>query len=227
MPGERERERTETGQYVEEISLEDVLATFGAVEGPAITSSDVSERLECTPEAARQKLTRLVDQGRVLARKSGRTTLYWRADGSDTAAAAPASASTPQTPRSEAQRPASSPETDPDAAEDAIDDMMDLDSAPSGRTVQDVVDDVSSSWDDDDRLEHRREAARHVLEHAVDTEEYIGKSSDAVQEARERYPVEGQNAETYWRKNVRPVLKEVGEYSKGKHGYRVTGLAKQ
>jgi hypothetical protein len=34
-------------------------------------------------------------------------------------------------------------------------------------------------------------------------------------------PVPGQDRETWWRKNIRPVLKEAGEYSNGRHGYVV------
>lgn len=77
------RERDETGRYVESATLEDVLALFDEIEGPAITSSDVADRFDITTEAARQKLTRLVDRGELGSRKSGRTTLYWRLDGSD------------------------------------------------------------------------------------------------------------------------------------------------
>lgn len=72
------RERDETGRYVESATLEDVLALFDEIEGPAITSSDVAERFDITTEAARQKLTRLVDRGDLGSRKSGRTTLYWQ-----------------------------------------------------------------------------------------------------------------------------------------------------
>lgn len=80
-----DRERTESGQFVKRVMLEDVLDVFDQVRGPVITSSDVAEELECTTEAARQKLTRLVDQDRLAKRKTGRTTVYWRQkSGSDT-----------------------------------------------------------------------------------------------------------------------------------------------
>lgn len=72
------RERNDSGQYVETVGLDRVLAVFDQVAGPVITSSDVSGALDCTTEAARQKLTRLYDQGRVDRRKTGRTMVYWR-----------------------------------------------------------------------------------------------------------------------------------------------------
>jgi hypothetical protein len=75
-----DRERSESGQFVETVTLEGVLGVFDRVDGPVITSSDVADALECTTEAARQKLTRLYDRGRVDKRKTGRTTVWWRAD---------------------------------------------------------------------------------------------------------------------------------------------------
>lgn len=75
-----DRERTDSGQFVETVTLEGVLGVFDRVHGPVITSSDVADELECTTEAARQKLTRLYDQGRVDKRKTGRTVVYWRTD---------------------------------------------------------------------------------------------------------------------------------------------------
>lgn len=74
------RERSESGQYVETVTLDDVLGVFDQVRGPVITSSDVAEALDCTTEAARQKLTRLADRGEVDRRKTGRTVVWWRAD---------------------------------------------------------------------------------------------------------------------------------------------------
>lgn len=74
------RDRDETGKYVESATLEDVLGLFDEINSPAITSSDVAERFDITTEAARQKLTRLVDRGDLKRRKSGRTVLYWSPD---------------------------------------------------------------------------------------------------------------------------------------------------
>jgi len=87
-----------------------------------------------------------------------------------------------------------------------------------------VVDAVAASWADDDRLEARKEAARRVLAHAAETDEAVGKSSEIVDEVFEAVPVAGQDRETWWRKNVRPVLKEAGTYSAGRHGYVVKEL---
>lgn len=78
-----ERERSESGQFVETVTLEGVLDVFDRVRGPVITSSDVADALDCTTEAARQKLTRLYDRGEVDKRKTGRTVVYWRTGDDD------------------------------------------------------------------------------------------------------------------------------------------------
>jgi len=75
-----DRERTDSGQFVETVTLENVLDVFNQVRGPVVTSSDVADSLECTTEAARQKLIRLYDQDKVDKRKTGRTVVYWRTD---------------------------------------------------------------------------------------------------------------------------------------------------
>lgn len=75
------RERSDSGTFVETVSLEDVLGVFDAVRGPVITSSDVADQLDCTTEAARQKLRRLYDQGEVDKRKTGRVVVWWHTGG--------------------------------------------------------------------------------------------------------------------------------------------------
>ncbi|WP_254538936.1 hypothetical protein [Halomarina litorea] len=75
------RERDESGKYTETVTLAGVLDVFDRVRGPpVVTSSDVAEHLDCTTEAARQKLARLVERGDVDRRKTGRTVIYWRPD---------------------------------------------------------------------------------------------------------------------------------------------------
>lgn len=80
------RERSDSGTFVETVALEDVLGVFDEVRGPVITSSDVAGQLDCTTEAARQKLTRLYDQGEVDKRKTGRTVVWWHTDETSPAA---------------------------------------------------------------------------------------------------------------------------------------------
>lgn len=79
-----ERARNERGQYAETVTAERVLSVFEQVDGPTITSTDVADTLGCSTEAARRKLTALSESGRVDRRKTGRTTIWWRVDSSET-----------------------------------------------------------------------------------------------------------------------------------------------
>lgn len=98
--------------------------------------------------------------------------------------------------------------------------QLDEQTEDQGIDVDDVVERVSESWDDDDRLDDRRAAARAVLSYAVNTGEAVGKQ-EAIHNFREEFDVDGQNEESWWRQNIRPVLKDVGTYSKGQKGYVV------
>jgi len=103
-----------------------------------------------------------------------------------------------------------------------MDDLEPADDVGPDVIVQDVVDAIATSWSDTpERLEARKTAAEAALQHAVETGDAVGKS-DAVDQFLDEYAVEGQNDETWWRKNVRDVLQAVGDYSPGKHGYVVT-----
>lgn len=82
---------------------------------------------------------------------------------------------------------------------------------------------VAESWSDDpDRLEARKAAATVVLTAALEADA-IGRA-EAVEGYFHEYPVPGQSERTWWRKNVRPVLSEYGEYSQGQQGYVVDDL---
>lgn len=92
--------------------------------------------------------------------------------------------------------------------------------AETSDAVAAAVDAVAEGWaDSGDRLEARKAAARAVLEYAL-KDGAVGKSEQG-RELHDEYPVTGQNFDTWWRKNVRPVLNEYGEYSQGAHGYVV------
>ena len=60
-----DRERADSGEFVPTVTAERVFAVFDAVEGPAITSSDVATELDCTTEAARRTLEELREEVRL------------------------------------------------------------------------------------------------------------------------------------------------------------------
>ncbi|MFC7059787.1 hypothetical protein [Halovenus salina] len=210
-----ERERTDAGTYAETLPLDAVRDVFDAVRGPVITSSDVGDALDCTTEAARQKLTRLYDRGEVDKRKTGRTVVYWRTGGDRI---------TPDE-RAGEEHAERARERD-DARADRPDDQRDAKPTPTASTPHhtdedgDIVDDVAEGWDDTgDRLDARKEAARAVLAYA--REHGTVSKQEAKEEVRPEHPVEGQNARTWYRKNVRPVLNEAAEYDQSERAYRV------
>jgi hypothetical protein len=85
--------------------------------------------------------------------------------------------------------------------------------------VEDIVQEVSTSWDDDDRLEDRRDAARGALRHMIDRGQLGRREAVQVLGLYEEYPVANQDDRTWWRQNIRPVLSEIGTYSKGRQAY--------
>ena len=73
-----DRNRDDSGRFESAITTADVMRVFESVDGPAITSSDVANDLDCSKEVARKRLRELQDVGRVERRKSGRTVLWWQ-----------------------------------------------------------------------------------------------------------------------------------------------------
>lgn len=74
------RERNDTGEYTETVTLEHVLGVFDAVPGPVVTSGDVTERVACSRETARRKLHNLEDRGDVASRKTAGRVVWWLVD---------------------------------------------------------------------------------------------------------------------------------------------------
>ena len=199
-----DRKRSNAGTFVETVTLEDVRDVFDDVRGPVITSSDVSDALECTTEAARQKLRRLVDRGELDRRKTGRTVVYWRA--TDEGRREPATDAARSDPGEESGDAVDGTDGDTEAVSDSV--------------LIDAVEEVADGWDDADaRLEARKAAARAVLEYA--REHGAVSAQEAKEEVRPEYPVEDQNKSTWYRKNALPVLKEIGEYDNGSKEYRL------
>jgi hypothetical protein len=71
------RNRNESGQYTDEVTLDDVLSVFEEVEGPVVTTGDVAEVTGCSDDTARRKLSTLRDRGLLARRKTAGRMLYW------------------------------------------------------------------------------------------------------------------------------------------------------
>jgi hypothetical protein len=71
------RKRNESGQFVEVITLEDVIGILRESDSPVATAKEVGEKLDCSAEAARQKLLKLRDQDIVARRQVGAGAVVW------------------------------------------------------------------------------------------------------------------------------------------------------
>lgn len=121
------------------------------------------------------------------------------------------SAHTPSQPEEEAPVAADEPTTAPNS------------DAGDSDTLAEVVEEVADAegWEGtDEHLAARKAAARAVLEYA--REHGSVSKAEATEEVEPEYPVEGQNARTWYRKTIRPVLNEAAEYDQSERGYRLT-----
>lgn len=74
-----ERERDESGQYTEQVTLDSVLDVFDRADVPVLTASEVADELDCSRPSAYNKLEDLVERGRVHKKKVGaRAAVYIR-----------------------------------------------------------------------------------------------------------------------------------------------------
>ena len=71
------KQRGGTGRYVETTTLDDVLGVFNAVRGPIVTSADIADALDCSPDTARRKLRELHREGRVAHRETAGRVVWW------------------------------------------------------------------------------------------------------------------------------------------------------
>ena len=81
LPGHTrmEKERDESGQYTEQVTLEQVLNVFQKADLPVLTASEVAEKIDCSRASAYNKLETLVEQEEVEKKKVGaRAVVYIR-----------------------------------------------------------------------------------------------------------------------------------------------------
>ena len=71
------RERTESGQYAETVTIDRVRRVFSSVDGPAVTTADIAAELGVTAEAARRKLNELHSREMLGKRKTAGRNIYW------------------------------------------------------------------------------------------------------------------------------------------------------
>jgi predicted ArsR family transcriptional regulator len=76
-----DRERTETGEFVETVTPDRVLDAVATHPDPTVTAREVGEAIDCTRDAARKKLIQLHERGAVERKKvGGRSVVWWLTD---------------------------------------------------------------------------------------------------------------------------------------------------
>ena len=66
-----ERERDDSGQYTEQVTLESVMSVFENTDLPVLTASEIADELDCSRPSAYNKLEELVDRGELHKKKVG------------------------------------------------------------------------------------------------------------------------------------------------------------
>ena len=222
------RDRNERGRYNDRIDPDTVIDVFAARDDAArpVTATDVVEELGIARRTAHNKLNALVERGTLDTRKIGaRGRVWWIPEREDV------DTFDAEDLRGDATTTLADESVDTGARADAVDDATDgpadppADAHGADATAEedalDAVDRVAESWEGtDDQLEARKAAARAVLDYA--REHGTVSKQEAKENIRPEYPVEGQNARTWYRKTIRPVLNEAAEYDQSARAYRLT-----
>jgi len=195
----------ESGKYTSTYPREAFVDAVRAADGFAGTQ-DVADAVGCSYELAYKRLRALADAGDVESQKVANARVWVVTEDTEDTQAAESGRESTVTPSADT---VDRTDPSPDAA---------TESAP----FDDVVERVAEGWEDtDDRLAARKAAARAVLDYAA---EHRGVSrQDAVENVRPEYPVEGQDARTWYRKTARPALNEAAafEYDNSDRAYQL------
>ena len=220
-------ESSNTGGRKPRVSDRELLDVFRSTADPVLSTAEVAGAVPIKRRGVLNRLRDLEDAGELSSKQiGGRNTVWWILDGGD------ADTFDTEELRGDPSTTLADESDESDARADAVDDATDgpadppadahgADTAPEEDAL-DAVDRVAESWEGtDDQLEARKAAARAVLDYA--REHGTVSKQEAKENIRPEYPVEGQNARTWYRKTIRPVLNEAAEYDQSARAYRLTG----
>ena len=219
-------ESTNTGGRKPRVSDRDLLDVFRSTADPVLSTAEVADAVPIKRRGVLNRLRDLEDGGELASKQiGGRNTVWWILDGGDADTfdaeelrGDPTTTLADESGESDARADADADATDGPADPPA--DAHGADTAPEEDAL-DAVDRVADSWEGtDDQLEARKAAARAVLDYA--REHGTVSKQEAKKNIRPEYPVEGQNARTWYRKTIRPVLNEAAEYDQSARAYRLT-----
>ena len=219
-------ESSNTGGRKPRVSDRDLLDVFRSTADPVLSTAEVADAVPIKRRGVLNRLRDLEDGGELASKQiGGRNTVWWILDGGDADTfdaeelrGDPTTTLADESGESDARADADADATDGPADPPA--DAHGADTAPEEDAL-DAVDRVADSWEGtDDQLEARKAAARAVLDYA--REHGTVSKQEAKKNIRPEYPVEGQNARTWYRKTIRPVLNEAAEYDQSARAYRLT-----
>jgi hypothetical protein len=198
------------------VTDEDILDVFRATPDPVLSTAEVAEAVPIKRRGTLNRLQSLQEDGELESKQiGGRNTVWWFVGGERITPDERAVEDHAERERERTER-----------RREQSDDQRDGETSTPPSTPQedsesgDIVDAVADGWDDTgDRLDARKDAARAVLAYA--REHGTVSKQEAKEEVRPEYPVDGQNARTWYRKNIRPVLNEVAEYDQSARAYRL------
>ena len=72
-----DRERDESGQYTEQVTLEKVLNVFEKADLPVLTASEVAEEIDCSRASAYNKLEALSERADIRKKSIGKLAVVW------------------------------------------------------------------------------------------------------------------------------------------------------
>ena len=180
------REHGESGEFVETVTLDDVLGVFDTVRGPVMLSADVADELDCSRETARRKLEQLHDRGDLDRRKVARRVVYWRPD-------------------------QDADESGRERAESAVKDT-DAQRAGAGESTAVSVD-VGAFEFERDLNDPRREHLVAWLEYAATDPDGVRKSDFNDWWTDARAAETGYNARSFWEAFAKAAMKQSDEFA--------------
>ena len=219
-------ESSNTGGRKPRVSDRELLDVFRSTADPVLSTAEVAGAVPIKRRGVLNRLRDLEDAGELSSKQiGGRNTVWWILDRGDADTfdaeelrGDPSTTLADESGESDARADADADATDGPADPPA--DAHGADTAPEEDAL-DAVDRVADSWEGtDDQLEARKAAARAVLDYA--REHGTVSKQEAKKNIRPEYPVEGQNARTWYRKTIRPVLNEAAEYDQSARAYRLT-----
>ena len=75
-----DRKRSESGEYVETVSDNDILLAFDAADAPVLTSGELADRLPISRSAVNHRLNRMRERGLVDRKETGARAVAWWAE---------------------------------------------------------------------------------------------------------------------------------------------------